>query len=570
MKRLSIQLNRDYKSFNNGFTFTMEGDLIILSGVNGSGKSQLVDIISQRESHGNKNAIPATINLDDNRITRDDILCRTFKENIGVTDLTRAGTETIKQHKDKAWDAYHHYSLNNENEHLWDYGQSCEAAKKILIDEFGQEKFDSGRITQIELQDELPDSFVWRSDDIFTNIVGELFFNHAVAVLHAEAEAGKIGAQFDLSSLPTSPWEQMNSLFSDLDLDYRFKDNYFIEGLQINEQPTLYHLKIDGSVDENEPRKLADLSDGEKSIIALSFASLSGVKQEDKKVLLLDEFDANFNPSLTELFYKILDKYFISQGILVVIATHSPTTISLAPDNASFYEVFKKSSVLASRILPVQKYDYAELKIANETFYTKISDQTSRIAELERQKEEFEVKISEFKAQVKPVIFVEGEIDEIYLKRALEIFGRSQSYPAEIKWIGCKDTNGNVSFTGRDSMEKAEGFFRANMPAQRTVLFYDVDCKKQTMTQGNLTIYCPQEITNAKYKTGIEHLLVVLDDFDISNTAFREIKKSGDKETAFPKKSAIKDHVLGLPEELQKQWLTKINSILEELGKGFN
>ena len=107
---------------------------------------------------------------------------------------------------------------------------------------------------------------------------------------------------------------------------------------------------------------MADLSDGEKAIISLSFASLSGVKQEERKVLLLDEFDANFNPSLTEIFFRILDQYFVSKGILVVIATHSATTIALAPIITSFYEIFKKNAANTNRILPVQKNDYEELE----------------------------------------------------------------------------------------------------------------------------------------------------------------------------------------------------------------
>lgn len=64
MKKLSVLLNQQYRSFDAGFSCNLEGDLIILSGVNGSGKSQLIDIISQRESHGSKKAISANIKLD--------------------------------------------------------------------------------------------------------------------------------------------------------------------------------------------------------------------------------------------------------------------------------------------------------------------------------------------------------------------------------------------------------------------------------------------------------------------------------------------------------------------------
>jgi len=443
-KKLSLQLNQVYKSFDNGFSFDFTGDLIILSGVNGSGKSQLIDIISQRESQRNRQAISATIKLDSQQITRHDILRRSFKENINIPDLTYAGTETIASHKNNAWSAYENYRLDYNNQNLWDYKESSERAKKILIDKYGEVKFNNKQITQIEFKDTLPSDFVWKSDDIFTNFIGELFFNYALEVYDAKAKAGEEGKKFDPATLPTPPWKQLNDLFSELGFEYRFKDNYYVTSLQINEQPCLYQIQTNGSIDENEARKLADLSDGEKAIISLSFASLSGVKQEDKKILLLDEFDANFNPSLTEIFFKILDKHFLSKGILVVIATHSATTIALAPDNASFYEVFKKSSTQTSRILPVQKDDYAELEIANRAFYTKIANQTQRIAELEKEKTDLQKRINESRQQTKPFLFVEGDIDVQYLNKAADFYPEWKKILEDLE-LKAKNGKGDLS-----------------------------------------------------------------------------------------------------------------------------
>lgn len=409
MKSLSVQLNQQYKSFVSGFSCSLRGDLIILSGINGSGKSQLIDIISQRESHGNRKAISATISLDGQEITRNDILRRSFKENINVPELTHAGTESIASHKNNAWNAYNNYLLDYNNEHLWDYKESSERAKKILTEEHGEQKFNSKQIIQTEFKDALPPDYVWKSDDIFTNFIGELFFNYALDVYDAKAKAGETGEKFDPAVLPMPPWKQLNNLFAELRFEYRFKEDYYVKNLQINEQPCLYQVKNDEAVDENESRKLADLSDGEKAIISLSFASLSGVKHKDRKILLLDEFDANFNPSLTEVFYRILDKYFVLRGILIVIATHSPTTISLALENATFYEVFKKSTG-SSRILPVQRNDYAELQIANKTFYDKISNQNVRIEELEKENS----KLDRLGKASKPILVVEDKYDQIY------------------------------------------------------------------------------------------------------------------------------------------------------------
>jgi len=454
MKKLALHLNQDYKSFDNGFDFLLEGNLIVLSGVNGSGKSQLIDIISQRQSYGSRQAISATIKLDGVQITRNDILRRSFKENINVPELTQAGTETVKSHKDQAWNAYSNYRLNYDNQNLWDYKESCEKAKKILVDKFGEAKFNT--ITSIDFYGTLPTDFVWKSDDIFSNFIGELFFNYAVEVYAAKAEAGEVGNKFDPASLPTPPWNQLNDLFSDLGFEYRLKESYFVKNFQINEQPHLYQVNRSGSIDENEPRNLADLSDGEKAIISLSFASLSGVKQENKKILLLDEFDANFNPSLTEVFYKIIDKYFISQNILVVIATHSPTTISLAPENANFYEVFKPNSD-SSRILSVQRNDYIELQIANKTFYDKITDQNARILELKKENEQ----LNKVEKTDKPSLIVEDMYDQIYKIAWLKL--NDITYLNNESDINQKfEDNSNFKIYGFGSARSVAGLLRSN------------------------------------------------------------------------------------------------------------
>ena len=43
---------------------------------------------------------------------------------------------------------------------------------------------------------------------------------------------------------------------------------------EIDEQPAIYSLKDDGSIDTTEKRALQDLSDGEKALISLTFAVL--------------------------------------------------------------------------------------------------------------------------------------------------------------------------------------------------------------------------------------------------------------------------------------------------------
>ena len=109
----------------------------------------------------------------------------------------------------------------------------------------------------------------------------------------------------------------------------------------------------------NEIRSLMDLSDGEKAILKLALISLDEEISRDVKIVLFDEYDAPLNPSLTEAFYHVVNEFYIKKGIQVVVATHSPATISLAPDFAQFYEVFPIAND-SPKIVHVNQFDYEE------------------------------------------------------------------------------------------------------------------------------------------------------------------------------------------------------------------
>ena len=46
MKKLTVKILETYKSYKKDSEYNLSGNLIILSGINGSGKSQLLNIIA--------------------------------------------------------------------------------------------------------------------------------------------------------------------------------------------------------------------------------------------------------------------------------------------------------------------------------------------------------------------------------------------------------------------------------------------------------------------------------------------------------------------------------------------
>lgn len=425
---IKITLNEKYKSFDKGFETVLDGNLIILSGVNGSGKSQLMNIIygeSKEElnmnspmphMNNNKKDITRNIHAGDISIDKRNIELRSFKDNITIPEIVKASSYTFSNSAKQAYDFYKQNNYNLDTLRNPQYSKSIEKIKEILkkvhrtsLNSLSEEKF----------KDALIDArFEWKPDDIFTDFIGNIFFDHATKIAQGQQDAGKVtGPAFDPMTLGIAPWNELNELFEILKLDYRFKNDYEIKHGELKNTPILFQIDANGLINGRETRPLKDLSDGEKAIISLCFTSLKKIDTDNIKILLLDEFDAALNPSLIEGLFEVVKKYFLDKGIIVIMSTHSPATISLAPEYASFYEVFKKN-YSATRVYRVSKDDYTELQKVNKKFYDKIGDQEKRIKELE-------VVID---SQEDILIITEGKTDWKYIVKALQYFHSKKEF----------------------------------------------------------------------------------------------------------------------------------------------
>ncbi len=425
MKKLTLKLNQDYKSFPSNFEIEVEGDLVIISGVNGSGKTQIIDIIRGYQLQDQNKKINRTINFGGVVLNSEDVAHKSFRDYSSIGNVTEANVTNSVNARNDLWNWYKNYGLDYEGGALNNHRQVAKDVRKILIDTYGPEKFNSRTITQLELNGALPKDFVLYIDDIFTNRVGEIFFNYASIVHNKYAEAGRQNHQFDLNTLPEAPWLRLNKLFRELNFSYRFKDSYERIDDIINEQPAIYGLTEAGVIDELQKRSLQDLSDGEKAIISLAFAMIAS-EQTHPKILLLDEYDATLNPSLIEAFFIVLKNFFVDKGTQVIIVTHSSATIALAPEYARFYEVFKLKAN-RPRILEVNRHSYEELQEVYKKYYQGTGNEESRVREIEIQNTTLKIQNISLQASVdaltKPLVITEGKTDQVHLQKALQKLG---------------------------------------------------------------------------------------------------------------------------------------------------
>lgn len=127
------------------------------------------------------------------------------------------------------------------------------------------------------------------------------------------------------------PWENINRILNEAKMDYKFEvpDAYDSE---VSYEPKFVKISNNISV------KIPDLSSGEKILLSLFFALYNKEHASAlPKVLLLDETDASLHPLMSQQYLKILKNVFVEEfGIKVLITTHSPSTVALAEEQDIF------------------------------------------------------------------------------------------------------------------------------------------------------------------------------------------------------------------------------------------
>lgn len=414
MKKLQIKIFDQYKVYKKDTEYCLEGDLIILSGINGSGKSQLLQIIAKNVK--NKLEREVTVISEDGSATlTENIMMLSFRDNINLgEDFGQFSVTYHKYYASRAWEFYNSAIKHNSNSianerrkkkfnegtiFLDNNGIKNSSWRSIIqLSELLKAKYKDDKIfnlSQQELETLLPADFVWRDENDIIQQVGNIFYIACCDRVNQQIKCSSSEAVFNNDKwLENAPWTILNQLFERLRFKYRFKNDYEFRTPNMEENPKLR--------DDEEIRSLLDLSDGEKAILKLALIALDEEISKDIEVMLFDEYDAPLNPSLVEAFYYVIEKFYVKKGIQVIITTHSPATISLAPEYSKFYEIFSKEDA-SPQIVEVSQYEYEELKKANKSFYDKIKNQEDRISELEKS-----VNISGNK------VFVEDRYDQIY------------------------------------------------------------------------------------------------------------------------------------------------------------
>src|SRR5690606_1147280 len=241
------------------------------------------------------------------------------------------------------------------------------------------------------------------NSNVFSTNIGFLFLQHWARI--------KAGLE-----VKESPVDVFNQIANEA------KFRYILEEPNIRDSDTSIKLMMRDQ-DTGKSININDLSSGEKVILSLVLAIYnSNNANEFPEVILFDEPDSYLHPSLSQFMLNVLQNVLIKdKGIKVIMSTHSPSTVALAPEAS----LFRMDRTLGTIVKTTQKEAIQVLSNGILTFEEGI--------------ESFNILT---KSSKRTVVCVEGKTDIIHIQTAMKKLNRN----LDIELINLHDASSLSAF----------------------------------------------------------------------------------------------------------------------------
>lgn len=168
--------------------------------------------------------------------------------------------------------------------------------------------------------------------------LAHVFFGYRLQGL-AELEKGTPKDEIEKLIGP-APWKVLDEILTVAEFPYRVQ-------APISSLLNPYEIELK---EHNALIKPQDLSSGEKVILQLAlWLYLSRHHNRFPKLLLLDEPDAHLHPSMARQFMDVIQEVLVNRyKVRVILTTHSPSTVALAPEGSVFEMTRGSSTIVAS------------------------------------------------------------------------------------------------------------------------------------------------------------------------------------------------------------------------------
>jgi len=500
---LQIQFKNKHISIEQ-FNAIETPDFVVLTGVNGSGKSHLLDAIDKRHVaiSGMEQAHIVLFNY----------------ENFKLDNEPAFNAHQLSAERESAWQYHQQQIKNNVQNFRNSLGAQYEPLKSTCVSEkksfwslnneplkqYRQQfknLFNNQNIKQnpqaqgiYSLAKKLPysideidhDDFVKRfkpfvfKNDFLPNQLGKIFWDYYVKYRGNQVnqyENEKNGKNYEalseqefVAAHGEKPWDLVNQILEEFDtLQYR------INSPEGSDYFGSFQLKLKHTSKENLEIEFNSLSSGEKILMAL-VASIykSSSDKHFPDILLLDEVDASLHPSMMKNMLNVIEKIFLKQGVKVILVTHSPTTIALAPEESIY--VMNRSGL--DRIEKKSKPD--ALAILTQGYATieqglKLFDQIARSS---------------------LTIITEGNNTKL-IKKGLHLNGVND---VEV-------LSGVEGVSGKNQLKTLFEFLSRTDHSNKVIFVWDCDVNIQAQESNNTYPYIlPKNTENTIAKKGIENM----------------------------------------------------------------
>lgn len=438
MEKISLNLLKRYKSLQDGFEWNDIPSFAVITGVNGVGKTQLLEVIKGQDSRTNGRGIIPTIARE---ITSSNgPVNLVFSENTTQNALSLNGLIEYVKNSDQrlvrlrnldqqianyqttinSW--YHRYSqsidkverLQLEN-NIRDFEGHIRNAQNqklsVNIYAYDEELKRIARKLSKSVEDLTEDTIRQLAIDNFESLttvdeltrflVNENFrYMRRVTYLaetHQDEERELLVAQ-------ERPYQTINRIFRQYGFNYFDMLNPFpIDGTLNGE------IRFQGK--EGETIDYNSLSSGEQAIVQFVIWSYGQDFRGNRlNTMVLDEPDAHLHPSMCKMMVEIFSEMSSKKetgggGIRIIITTHSPSTVAFTPEGSLF--VMQRESDNKRVIRPTTSEDAVEILSDGIFTFSRAMSQFTLLSSSPKQN----------------LVFVEGKTDVRHFKKAVQILG---------------------------------------------------------------------------------------------------------------------------------------------------
>ena len=323
---LNLRISGTYGSISE-FSWNDIPPFAVITGANGAGKTQLLEVIA-----ASLGALHANASWNPQRADA------SF-----IQDHARAHFEGASFTKQRVFHSYGEWWVGN--------GTSTESEVKEQIEQLQRQnddgfwaRFESR--TGISRQEAktldiakfftflLPDDVVRPSAGALAKSVATLFLAYRLFEREAISQGREPREFQDLYGL--APWVRLNEILAASGLPYECVPP------EPASAPSMFsttrYSPILRDVERNTTVPLTSLSAGENVIVSTVLWTYGAERfGQHYELLLLDEPDAHLHPSLAGRFVEVLRRVFVAQrGTRVILTTHSPSTVAFTEDESVF------------------------------------------------------------------------------------------------------------------------------------------------------------------------------------------------------------------------------------------